>query len=31
MNRDEAKKILGENATEEQITNLLNNYHGLHK
>lgn len=27
MNRDEAKKILGENATEEQITNLLNNYH----
>lgn len=27
MNRDEARKILGENATEEQITNLLNNYH----
>jgi hypothetical protein len=27
MNREEAKKILGENATEEQITNLLNNYH----
>ena len=27
MNRDEAKKILGENATEEQITNFLNNYH----
>lgn len=27
MTRDEAKKILGENATEEQITNLLNNYH----
>ena len=27
MSRDEAKKILGENATEEQITNLLNNYH----
>ena len=27
MNRDEARKILGESATEEQITNLLNNYH----
>ena len=27
MNRDEAKKILGESATEEQITNFLNNYH----
>ena len=27
MNRDEARKILGEEATEEQITNLLNNYH----
>lgn len=27
MTRDEAKKILGEEATEEQITNLLNNYH----
>jgi len=27
MNRDEAKKILGENTTEEQITNFLNNYH----
>jgi len=27
MNRDEAKKILGEGATEEQITNFLNNYH----
>ena len=27
MSRDEAKKILGEDATEEQITNLLNNYH----
>lgn len=27
MSRDEAKKILGEEATEEQITNLLNNYH----
>lgn len=27
MNRETAKKILGENATEEQITNFLNNYH----
>ena len=27
MNRDDARKILGEDATEEQITNLLNNYH----
>ena len=27
MTRDEAKKILGEAATEEQITNFLNNYH----
>jgi hypothetical protein len=27
MTRDDAKKILGENATEEQITNFLNNYH----
>lgn len=27
MNRDEARKILGEEATEEQITNFLNNYH----
>lgn len=27
MTRDEAKKILGETATEEQITNFLNNYH----
>ena len=27
MNRDEARNILGEGATEEQITNLLNNYH----
>lgn len=27
MNRDEARKILGEEATEEQVTNLLNNYH----
>lgn len=27
MTRDEAKKILGEGATEEVITNFLNNYH----
>lgn len=27
MNRDEARKILGEGATEEQITNLLNSWH----
>ena len=27
MTRDEAKKILGENATEEQVTNLLNVIH----
>lgn len=27
MTREEAKKILGENATDEQITNLLNAYH----
>lgn len=27
MNREMARKILGEEATEEQITNLLNNYH----
>lgn len=27
MNREMARKILGEGATEEQITNLLNNYH----
>lgn len=27
MNREEARKILGEGATEEQITNLLNNWH----
>lgn len=27
MTREEAKNILGENATEEQITNLLNAYH----
>ena len=27
MNREMARKILGENATEEQITNLLNEWH----
>lgn len=27
MSREDAKKILGEGATEEQITNFLNNYH----
>ena len=27
MSREDAKKILGENATEEQITNLLNTLH----
>ena len=27
MTREDARKILGEGATEEQITNLLNNYH----
>ena len=27
MNREEARKILGEGATEEQITNLLNSWH----
>lgn len=27
MNREKAREILGEGATEEQITNLLNNYH----
>lgn len=27
MNRDEARKLLGENATEEQVTNLLNTIH----
>lgn len=27
MDRETARKILGEDATEEQITNLLNNYH----
>lgn len=28
MNRDEIKKILGENASDEQITNVLNALHG---
>ncbi len=27
MNREKARKILGENATEEQITNFLNEFH----
>lgn len=27
MNREKARQILGEEATEEQITNLLNNWH----
>lgn len=31
MTRDEARKILGEGATEEQITNLLNNFHNSEK
>ena len=31
MTRDEAKKILGENATEEQVTNLRNNFHNSEK
>lgn len=31
MTRDEAKKILGENATEEQVTNLLNSFHNSEK
>lgn len=31
MSRDEARKILGEEATEEQITNLLNGVHNLEK
>lgn len=31
MTREMAKKILGEEATEEQITNLLNNYHNIEK
>lgn len=31
MNRDLARQILGEGATEEQITNLLNNFHNMEK
>lgn len=31
MTRDEAKKILGENSTEEQVTNLLNSIHNMEK
>lgn len=31
MTRDEARKILGEGATEEQITNLLNSFHSAEK
>ena len=31
MTREEAKKILGEGATEEQVTNLLSNYHDVEK
>lgn len=31
MTRDEAKKILGEGATEEQVTNLLNTFHNIEK
>lgn len=31
MNREEVKEILGENATEEQITNFLNRYHEKEK
>lgn len=31
MNRDEARRILGEGATEEQITNLLNSFHNAEK
>lgn len=31
MSREEAKKILGEEATEEQITNLLNQFHAIEK
>ena len=27
INREDARKILGEDATEEQVTNLLNNFH----
>lgn len=31
MTRDEAKKILGDGATEEQVTNLLNSFHNAEK
>lgn len=31
MTRDEAKRILGEGATEEQVTNLLNSFHNAEK
>lgn len=31
MNRDKARQILGEGATEEQITNLLNEFHNASK
>lgn len=31
MSRDEAREILGEGATEEQITNLLNKFHSSEK
>lgn len=31
MNRDKARMILGEGATEEQITNLLNEFHNASK
>lgn len=31
MTRDEVKKILGENATDEQITNYLDGYHAIEK
>lgn len=27
MNREDAKKLLGENATDEQVTTLLNAFH----
>ena len=31
MTRDEARKILGEGATEEQVTNLLASFHTMEK
>ena len=31
MNREKARQILGESATEEQITNLLNEFHNAEK